>query len=690
MNGKKENIRTFEQKKSIAFLIVLLGIVFITSGVSYAYFTAMATSNEQVVKSGTLELTYHTGKDIQAMNVIPTEEESASVHQFTVENTGTLDAHYNISFMDITLTKKEMDTFSDNLKWALYQADEDYTEGSLVKTGSFSPTSGYLSGDNELVIKTNMILAPKEKQSYLLKVWLQETGKPQNEDQGLALAMKVQVDTLEKQEATSKVSTMRERNSRYSSETFYQYKDSITKVVFQNRMEPIETDLSWDVSENNNGNCMAYLVSNGEETDPTYTLYVQGNDVIYLSSGDCLFRAFNQLEVIEGVEYVNTSQVTNMENMFYGCSGLTSLDVSGFDTSKVTDMGSMFDGCSSLTSLDLSGFDTSKVTDMGWMFSDCSGLTSLDVSNFNTSQVTYMGRMFDGCSGLTSLDVSSFDTSQVTDMGSMFSGCSGLTSLDVSGFDTSQVTYMRSMFYECSGLTSLDVSGFDTSQVTNMGHMFDGCSSLTSLDVSNFNTSKVTSMESMFYRCSSLTSLDVSSFDTSQVTDMGGMFYDCSGLTNLDLSSFDTSQVTDMGDMFSGCSSLTILDLSSFDTSQVTNMENMFYGCSSLTSLDVSGFDTSQVTDMGWMFYNCSSLTGLNLSSFDTSQVTDMSYMFDGCSSLTSLDFRKATFTSVTNYARMFRNVQSSIKITVKDAEAQSWIRERLNEEGYTGTVIIA
>ena len=283
MNGKKENIRTFEQKKSIAFLIVLLGIVFITSGVSYAYFTAMATSNEQVVKSGTLELTYHTGKDIQAMNVIPTEEESASVHQFTVENTGTLDAHYNISFMDITLTKKEMDSFSDNLKWALYQADEDYTEGTLVKSGSFSPISGYLSGDNELVIKTNMILAPKEKQSYLLKVWLQETGKPQNEDQGLALAMKVQVDTLEKQEATSKISTMRERNSSMSSETFYQYKDSITKVVFQNRMEPIETDLSWDVSENNNGNCMAYLVSNGEETDPTYTLYVQGNDVIYLS-----------------------------------------------------------------------------------------------------------------------------------------------------------------------------------------------------------------------------------------------------------------------------------------------------------------------------------------------------------------------------------------------------------------------
>ena len=601
------------RKTLIVSLLIIAG-TFILTGVSYAYFTALATSDEQVVKSGTLELTYHTGKDIQAMNVIPTEEESASVHQFTVENTGTLDAHYNISFMDITLTKKGMDASSNNLKWALYQADEDYTEGSLVKTGSFSPTSGYLSGDNELVIKTNMILAPKEKQSYLLKVWLQETGKPQNEDQGLALAMKVQVDTLEKQEATSKVSTMRERNSSMSSETFYQYKDSITKVVFQNRMEPIETDLSWDVSENNNGNCMAYLVSNGEETDPTYTLYVQGNDVIYLSSGYCLFRYFNQLEVIEGVEYVNTSQVTNMGSMFSGCSGLTSLDVSGFDTSKVTSMGSMFDGCSSLTSLDVSGFDTSQVTDMGWMFSGCSGLTSLDLSNFNTSQVTDMASMFRD-SGLTSLDVSSFDTSQVTDMSYMFD--------------------------DCSGLTSLDVSNFNTSQVTDMNTMFGGCSSLTSLDVSNFNTSQVTDMVWMFSNCSSLTSLDVSSFDTSQVTDMSYMFDDCSGLTSLDVSNFDTSQVT--------------------------NMRSMFYGCSGLTSLDVSNFNTSQVTDMAFMFYNCINLT--------------------------SLDFRKATFTSVTDYSLMFRNVPSTIQIIVKDADAQSWIQERLNEEGHGGhggIVIIA
>ena len=37
------------------------------------------------------------------------------------------------------------------------------------------------------------------------------------------------------------------------------------------------------------------------------------------------------------------------------------------------------------------------------MFSDCSGLTSLDLTGFDTSAVRIMGNIFSGCSGLTSL-----------------------------------------------------------------------------------------------------------------------------------------------------------------------------------------------------------------------------------------------------------------------------------------------
>lgn len=117
---------------------------------------------------------------------------------------------------------------------------------------------------------------------------------------------------------------------------------------------------------------------------------------------------------------------TDLTNMFYGCSKLTSLDLSWLDTSNVTDMGSMFNNCTSLTSLDLSSFNTSNVTDMMSMFYYCSGLTSLDLSSFNTSNVTRMDYMLHNCSKLTSLDLSSFDTSNVTTMNSMFNSCSAM------------------------------------------------------------------------------------------------------------------------------------------------------------------------------------------------------------------------------------------------------------------------
>ena len=74
-------------------------------------------------------------------------------------------------------------------------------------------------------------------------------------------------------------------------------------------------------------------------------------------------------------------------------------------------------------------FDTSAVTDMGSMFYGCNRLTTLDLSSFNTSSVTFMGGMFDSCTNLTALDLSSFDTSAVTNMSFMFYNCNNLTTI---------------------------------------------------------------------------------------------------------------------------------------------------------------------------------------------------------------------------------------------------------------------
>ena len=141
------------------------------------------------------------------------------------------------------------------------------------------------------------------------------------------------------------------------------------------------------------------------------------------------FYNYDALKQIEGLEYLNTSEVKDMSGMFGDCYRLTSLDLSHFNTQNVTDMSAMFSGCSGLTSLDLKNFNTQNVTNMRAMFYGCSGLTFLDLSHFNTQNVTGMREMFYHCSGLTSLDLSHFKTQKVTDMSWMFSGCSALTTI---------------------------------------------------------------------------------------------------------------------------------------------------------------------------------------------------------------------------------------------------------------------
>ena len=386
---------------------------------------------------------------------------------------------------------------------------------------------------------------------------------------------------------------------------------------------------------------------------PTSTAFWFAFNSIYSTNPNDIY-----LTEIEGIENLNTSNVTNMSKMFKFCQILENLDVSHFDTHNVTDMSGMFFQCNALKSLDVSNFDTSNVTEISRMFGFCKTLTSLDLSNFNTSKVTKMDYMFYQCIGLTDLNLINIDTSGVTDMNNMFCGCSSLTSLDVSKFDTKNVTNMYSMFDGCSSLTSLETSHFNTSSVTDMTRMFRDCSSLKSLDVSKFDTKNVTNMYGMFYGCSNLESLDVSKFDTKNVTQMGygigsssgnGMFQNCSSLTSLDVSHFDTSNVTDFCFMFAGCSKLKSLDLSNFNTCRAKSMDYMFAGCSALTSIDVSNFDTSSlfskvVYPSGGnaysnisMFEGCTSLTSLDLSSFNTASLTGMGKFFSGCTNLTTI-----------------------------------------------------
>ena len=136
--------------------------------------------------------------------------------------------------------------------------------------------------------------------------------------------------------------------------------------------------------------------------------------------------------------------------------------------------------------------DTSNITNMDYMFYFCKSLTYINTNNWNTSKVTSMREMFSMCNALITLDASSWNTSQVTDMYNLFYNCYTLTSLDLSSWNTSNVTQMIQIFYLCRALTSLNISNWDTSKATSMHGYFSYCDALTLDNIIMTNCSEET------------------------------------------------------------------------------------------------------------------------------------------------------------------------------------------------------
>ena len=100
------------------------------------------------------------------------------------------------------------------------------------------------------------------------------------------------------------------------------------------------------------------------------------------------FHLFYNLSDIQGLEYLDTRQVTKMGAMFQGCSSLKDLDLSNFNTHNVTTMSSMFNGCSNLVSVFIGDdWDTSLLISSDYMFYDCTSIVGQDGTTYDSNQI---------------------------------------------------------------------------------------------------------------------------------------------------------------------------------------------------------------------------------------------------------------------------------------------------------------
>ncbi len=212
------------------------------------------------------------------------------------------------------------------------------------------------------------------------------------------------------------------------------------------------------------------------------------------NSMKCMFEGCSGLRTITLPSNTNIKRVKTMERMFQNCTNLVTINnFTAFFNNEDNGVNNvlwtterMFQNCNNLTTVEFPAtFKTNNVRVMTCMFYGCSRLTTLDISSFTTSRTDQgidMESMFDGCQRLSSITFNSnFTGGHVTNMKKMFYNCKALTSLNLSSFNTTYVINMSDMFNECRNLSTLDlhpsftmtgVEGGLTAHTSYFGRMF--------------------------------------------------------------------------------------------------------------------------------------------------------------------------------------------------------------------------
>ena len=184
-----------------------------------------------------------------------------------------------------------------------------------------------------------------------------------------------------------------------------------------------------------------------------YALNVEASDPGWLTHKDEIKK------VVFDASFAN-ARPTSCCSWFWYCTNLATIEgIENLNTENVTNMGVMFCRCQNLSSLDLTNFNTGNVTNMYGMFSNCQNLSSLDLTSFNTANVTNMDYMFDGCSTLTTIYASEkFVTDQVNG-GDMFNECRSLKDYSFSKRNSKYANYKTGYFSKLVGKNGDDKIG---------------------------------------------------------------------------------------------------------------------------------------------------------------------------------------------------------------------------------------
>ena len=285
------------------------------------------------------------------------------------------------------------------------------------------------------------------------------------------------------------------------------------------------------------------------------------------------YQKLTALTTIEGLENLNTTNVTDMSYMFYGCSALTSIDLSSFNTDNVTNMNCMFEGCSKLTTIycNDSWNARTSLTSSSNLFEGCTSLVGGKGTVYNSSKTDKSYARLDGGSSLPGYFTqirkvyTVFDASTKT-LTYRYDNSYNLDNPYHELYDpVGEPSALRFAAYHDQVEKAVIDPSMKDARLTSTRRMFYGgyssgnynLSNMTTIEgLDNLNTANVTDMNNMFYLCMALTSVDLTSFDISKVTTMTYMFHQCSALTTIYCDDDWSTSEASSNPMFTGCTAL--------------------------------------------------------------------------------------------------------------------------------------
>ena len=376
------------------------------------------------------------------------------------------------------------------------------------------------------------------------------------------------------------------------------------------------------------------------------------------------FNGFKNLEIVDGLQNMDVSKITDFNCMFQGCSSLWLIrGMEHWSPKGVTDMNSMFGNCESLFWVDLSAFnDYGPKANMDNLCYGCKNLRYIFVTAPKTfgKQATSKNNWVYDCPKLywSQYDWTQYPFAEIRTSGDgsaygIFHNNELYIFQDHHGYSIKHEH--PDFFFASSNIsgTIYSTPSWNGKSVTKtvtkvifmpeatrlkaklitpngMNQWFQGFSSLTEIEgLENLDVSKVKSVTHLFDGCAKLPNkmaeTMLAKIGKSQATDYSYMFANCTGLNSIlylydvnstNKTSYFGSSPKNLSYMFKGCTNLKQIRFGKNlrYTLQPTNTTSMFEGCSSLERIMMYNYyerlDMANVNSSQDMFKGCSKLKG--------------------------------------------------------------------------------